>query len=240
VLKESMVEKTANREDQALIWDHFQNEGVGSFSQSIPRLRYLVGQISPETKLLNIGIGGAILEKLAFEKGIDIHSLDPNERAIDKLRTEFDLGEKAKVGTSQEIPFGDNTFDAVVMSEVLEHLGEVDFDSTIGEVARVLKHNGSFIVTVPFNEDLKSGIIVCPHCAEQFHRWGHQQSFGISNLRLLLEDKGFSIRRIETRCFPDWSRKGVVNRAKSLARYVLGRFGAGIAQPNIFLAAIRK
>ena len=235
-----MVEKTTNREDQALIWDHFQNEGIGSFARSLPRLKYLVGQISPKAKLLNIGIGGAFLEKLAFEKGIDIHSLDPNERAIDKLRIQFDLGEKAKVGTCEVIPFGDNTFDAVVMSEVLEHLGETDFDSTLDEVARVLKRNGSFFVTVPFNEDIESGNIVCPHCAEQFHRWGHQQSFGISKLRLLLENKGFSIRKIETRCFPDWSRKGAVNRAKSLVRYVLGRFGAGIAQPNIYLAAIRK
>lgn len=224
--------------NQTQIWDHFQNEGIESFSQSRPRLKYLTDQVNPGLKLLNIGVGGAILEKFAYEKGIDIHSLDPNERAIEKIRDELDLGEKAKVGFSQEMPFPDDMFDTVVMSEVLEHLNEIDFDATTNEVARVLKRNGSFIVTVPFNEDLESGNVVCPHCGEQFHRWGHEQSFTIPKLTQLLVNKGFSVGRIETRCFPDWSRKGAAAKIKSLLRYILGRFGAGIAQPNIYLRAV--
>ena len=129
-----MLEETAKQKDQSIIWDHFQDEGIESFSQSLPRLRFLVARVKAEAMLLNIGIGGAILERLAIEKGIDIHSLDPNNRAVEKLRAQFMLGEKAKKGTSQNIPFAAGTFDAVVMSEVLEHLTENEFDATLSEV----------------------------------------------------------------------------------------------------------
>jgi ubiquinone/menaquinone biosynthesis C-methylase UbiE len=131
-------------------------------------------------------------------------------------------------------------FDFVVMSEVIEHLNEVELDSSIREAVRVLKRKGFLIVTVPFEENFPTNDVICPHCGKKFHRWGHQQSFSMSRLRRLLEDKGHAVERVETRCFPDWSRKGMANAMKSCIRYIFGRFRVVIAQPSIFLEAVKS
>lgn len=232
-----MTDKKIHDGEQDRVWDYFQNEGMDVFLQSKPRLSYIIREVVPGLKLLNIGVGGAVLEALALEKGIDVYSLDPSERTIENLRDHFDMGEKAQVGYSENIPFDDDMFDVVIMSEVLEHLNESEFNLSVKEVARVLKKKGVFTVTVPFEEDLSDNNTVCPHCGEKFHRWGHKQSFSISGLRKCLESNGFDVERIESRCFPDWSRKGMKNKIKLGLRYILGRFGSRIAQPNIYARA---
>ena len=223
--------------DDILIWDFFQNDGKESFANSRGRLKYILSHIDLGLKVLNIGVGGAIFEELALAKGIDVHSLDPSEQTIEKLRDQVGLAEKARVGYSENIPFEDNMFDVVIMSEVLEHLTESEFDKSVMDVARVLRKRGTFIITVPFEENLLDNDVICPHCGEKFHRWGHKQSFSKNMLQRLLEERGFGVARIETRCFPDWSRRGIRNKIKSFLRYLMGRFGEGIAHPSIFLIA---
>lgn len=49
------------------------------------------------------------------------------------------------------LPFRCGTFDAVVMAEVLEHLPQ-DFQA-LSEVRRVVKENGTLVLTVPFYHD---------------------------------------------------------------------------------------
>ena len=100
---------------QEKIWEHFQNEGLESFSQSRGRLEFLVRYLSSATRVLNIGVGNGVLESLAVIKGVDIWSLDPSERSIERLRQLLGVGEKAQVGYSQAMPFADSHFDAVVM-----------------------------------------------------------------------------------------------------------------------------
>ncbi|HYP67635.1 MAG TPA: class I SAM-dependent methyltransferase, partial [Thiobacillaceae bacterium] len=121
-------------------------------------------------------------------------SLDPGEAAINRLREQYALGDRAKVGFSQAMPFPDRQFDAVVMSEVLEHLTDDILRATFVEVRRVLKPGGRFIGTVPADENLLDYRIVCPHCGELFHRWGHVQSFDEGRLRAMLSEQFHSVK----------------------------------------------
>ena len=50
-------------------------------------------------------------------------------------------------GDAYRTPYGDATFDAVICSEVLEHLE--DYHAALAEIARVLKPDGVFVATVP-------------------------------------------------------------------------------------------
>lgn len=230
-----------NTDNQDKIWDYFQNDMKESFDGALPRLSFLCGQLEKGEKVLNIGVGNGAFEKLAKTSGLDIHSLDPSEKSIENIRKILKISDdKAKIGYSQTIPFDGDFFDAVVMSEVLEHLSDDISEQTFLEVKRVLKEGGSFLITVPFNEILSSNNVICPNCESVFHRWGHLQSFTKESLQVLIERAGFVVKKNEIRCFPDWSRKGVGNTIKSILRYVLGRFGVGIAQANIFLIARRK
>ena len=56
------------------------------------------------------------------------------------------------VGDGAELPFPDNIFDAVLISEVLEHVP--DPDRVLGEAARVLNRGGKILITVPFNNPI--------------------------------------------------------------------------------------
>jgi ubiquinone/menaquinone biosynthesis C-methylase UbiE len=124
-------------------------------------LEFLVRRLQRGERVLNVGVGNGTLERLATMKGCDVWCLDPSEQAIDRLRTELQLGERAKVGFSQAMPFPDEHFDVVVMSEVLEHLDPDVFQTTLSEVRRVLRKGGRFIGTVPARERLEDSLVVC-------------------------------------------------------------------------------
>lgn len=182
--------------DQTKIWDYFQNDeeiGDAAFNAR-PRYEFLAQQISPEMRVLNIGVGRGGLEAILLKKGVQVSSLDPGENAIDRLRKQFGLGEQAKVGYSQAIPFPDHQFDIVVMSEVLEHLSDDVLVATLAEVQRVLKVGGRFVGTVPADENLLDNRVVCPHCGERFHRWGHLQSFSDERLSTILKEQFQSVK----------------------------------------------
>lgn len=223
---------------QEKIWEHFQNEGIDSFSQSRGRLEFLVRQLSPATRVLNVGVGNGLLESLVQAKGVDIWSLDPGERSIERLRQSLGVGEKAQVGYSQAMPFADAHFDAVVMSEVLEHLDDVVLDATLDEVHRVLKEGGVFIGTVPAREDLAESLIVCPDCGLQFHRWGHKSSFDIDRLSAILATR-FFVDKVSERFFIDWESVGWGRKLQGLIKKFLSWRGIGTYGicRNIFFSA---
>jgi len=176
--------------EQQNIWDYFQNgDEVGDVFNARLRYEFLAQQIAPSTHALNIGVGRGGLEVILVNKGVVVSSLDPSEGAINRLRKQGALVDRAKVGFSQAMPFPDCQFDFVVMSEVLEHLADDVLNATLSEVRRVLKQSGHFIGTVPADENLLDNRVMCPHCGELFHRWGHLQSFGEGRLRAMLAEQ---------------------------------------------------
>lgn len=227
--------------DQKKIWDHFQNEGIRSFVQSQGRLEFLVRHLRPGVRALNIGVGNGALERMAAEKGVDIWSLDPSDRAIEALRKELRLDEKAQVGFSQAMPFSDRHFDVVVMSEVLEHLDEKVFEATLAEVRRILRPGGQFIGTVPARENLEDSIVVCPHCGIQFHRWGHKRSFSVAILAATLEQY-FLVDSVCEKFFVDWESVNWWRKLQGLIKKFLswrgiGTYGIG---RNIYFSAHKR
>lgn len=225
--------------DQTKIWDHFQaNDQAGDvFAEALPRYEFIAKKIVSGMSALNIGVGRGGLEGVLLEKGVVVSSLDPSESAIDGLRKQYGLGERAQAGFSQCIPFPDGQFDVVVMSEVLEHLTDEILNSTLAEIRRVLKPGGCFIGTVPANENLPDNRTVCPCCGEIFHRWGHVQSFSPRRLHEVLSANNFTVLRNETRAFPDWRRRGWKNLVINLLRYALGRAGSPLVSLNIYFEA---
>lgn len=174
--------------NQDKMWELYQNDknflNVGCKDGG--RIECVAKFIPHGSKVLNIGVGQGALEDNLFKKGVDIYCLDPSSVSIDRLQSALGLGDKARVGYSQEIPFEDATFDYVVMTEVLEHLSDVVLDQTLYEVVRVLREGGTFLGSVPADEELADGLVACPECGKVFHRWGHVQSFSEDRLRAYL------------------------------------------------------
>jgi len=227
--------------NQDVIWDHFQNEGVAAFERSNPRLEFIARRLQRGERALNIGVGSAVLERLAERKGVEIWALDPSARAIERLRGELMLGERAQVGYSQELPFPDRHFDTVVMSEVLEHLEEEVRQATLVEVHRVLKPGGRFIGTVPARERLEDNSVVCPNCEHRFHRWGHQARFDVASATSMLEAL-FSPVTVAERFFNEWQSARWTRRLAGLLKKLLSRAGIGTYGINrsIFFIARKR
>jgi SAM-dependent methyltransferase len=225
---------------QDKIWSHFQNADPGSFAAAKPRLEYLVRAIalkvnSPRPRVLNIGIGSGHFEQTALARGWEVHSLDPDAVAIERLAGS---GVQGHVGYIEQMDLASNQFDAVVASEVLEHLRDDQRAAGLTEIARVLKPGGWFLCTVPFNENLKASDVICPCCGTLFHRWGHQASFTLERMRAELEPM-FAVRELRQTAFVSFRDRGPLGKLKSLARLVLARYGQMIAVPTIYAAVIK-
>jgi SAM-dependent methyltransferase len=225
--------------NQDAIWDYFQNEVPQNFAGTETRLGYLARLIPSPAKVLNIGVGAGTFEGQAIARGLTVFSLDPNAKSIERVQQIYGLGDRARVGYSQQIPFLDSHFDAVVLSEVIEHLSDDILAATLREVARVLRTGGQIIGTVPAREQLAENTVVCPDCSKRFHRFGHVQSFNPDRLRALLNPH-FSEIRIWERPFVPFSRLSWKGKIRGVVRLLLYFCGSHGAHENMVFIARRS
>lgn len=222
---------------QEKIWDYFQNEGRGERKSTIARQRFIVYYLKPKHAVLNIGLGDGGLEQLGMAKGVKMHTLDPNAKAIERLRQTLGMGERAQTGYAQKIPFQNGNFDTVVMCEVLEHMEDQSLVEALREVLRVLKPGGFLMASTPYKENIRFHRVVCPNCGDIFHKVGHMQSFDQAKMRNILKGQGFKVDKLWVSTFVDWQRKGLKNLLKSLLRVLLARMGENIAGPHLIVIA---
>ena len=95
-----------------------------------------------------MGVGTLCL-KIA-EKDCKVHGIDLSEDAIKRakrLLSRERIPCEFEVGNVEDLPYPDGYFDKVVFSSSLEHIG--DDKKALKDAFRVLKPNGSIVLTVP-------------------------------------------------------------------------------------------
>lgn len=104
--------------------------------------------------ILDVGCGrGFLLQKVyAITHDAKFHGLDISSKLC-KISKENNPYAEIIQGDAEALPYKDNTFDFVFMTETLEHM--LDYDKAVSEVRRVLRPKGIFIVSVP-NRDWAS------------------------------------------------------------------------------------
>jgi dolichol-phosphate mannosyltransferase len=92
---------------------------------------------------------------------------------------------------AQHLPFSDNCFDAVVCSEVIEHLNTPE--ESLKEFARVLRPNGELVITTP-NTSVRWALLeaVWTRLRQRALETSHK-CFTQQRLRFLLDQAGFKV-----------------------------------------------
>ena len=155
------------------------------FASRTRALNAVMGPILPnksDFKLLDIGCGAGNmihhLSKYGQVKGLEI-----DERPVKKAR---DRGYDVDLfDATQQMPFDDNTFDAVTALDVIEH--NEDDMAILTDSYRILKPGGHMIITVPafmwlwtHNDDLNA----------------HVRRYTAGELKEKLVKTGFKARRV--------------------------------------------
>jgi len=145
----------------------------------------LLKHINKDVRVLDIGCAmGGFLDYLS-EKGIkSLSGLDPISKYVDYAKQK--TGYTIKHGSAEAIPFEDNSFDLLIMDQVLEHL--VDPRKAFREARRVLVEGGLLCVGVPDAARYDKSYFFDFFW---FLMREHIQHFDAEHLKLLAESEGF-------------------------------------------------
>jgi SAM-dependent methyltransferase len=148
--------------------------------------------VGPGDRVLDIGCGAGRHSAEACRRGATVVALDMSapdlKEAHDRL-AEVDPEHARSValqGDALRLPFADDTFDRIIIAEVLEHIPS-DVAAMV-ELARVLKPGGLVAATVPRWGPEK----VCWALSDAYHEveGGHVRIYRKSQLRARLEGVG--------------------------------------------------
>ena len=111
-------------------------------------------------KVLDVGCGGGYTSEFLAKRGAIVSGLDLSKRSIEAARqhaSQTGLKIDYQQGSAEAIPYEDNSFDAVICVDVLEHIN--DLKQVVSEIHRVLRQNSMFFFDT-INRTLKSKIAV--------------------------------------------------------------------------------
>lgn len=152
-------------------------------------------------RALDLGCGGGRHAFALFRRGVDVVALDlsaSDVAEVNQMLAAMRLAGEvpghtqaaAMRGDARKLPFPDGAFDAVVLSEVLEHIPEDR--RVIAEATRVLRPGGTIAVTVPrwWPERLCWALSTAYHEVEG----GHIRIYRRGQLRARLREAALDLR----------------------------------------------
>ncbi|HUO85599.1 MAG TPA: class I SAM-dependent methyltransferase [Thermoanaerobaculia bacterium] len=161
-----------------------------------PRHEYRLAMFLRETAKLPAGSGvldaamglGQLASRIA-RQGHRVVGVDASFEAALHVRRSTDV--QPVLGDLTKLPFQDGVFGAVTSGETLEHLD--DDRAAVSEIARVLRNEGTAVVTVPALEMLWSG-------SDDYYE--HRRRYGRKQLTALFAGASLTVRKARFWGFP--------------------------------------
>ena len=171
--------------------------------------------------LLDVGCSHGAFDFELARRGYTVVGVDINKESIgvgDKIRDSL----RVKNLTFHHMDilsndFPDKKFDVIIMFETLEHIKEDD--RIIQEFRRILKDDGTVILSVPYAERVdeyneavgacktKDGDYICVGKGGSHYRNG----YNLERMKTLLEKNGFTMVEWEYLCFPGWLESSILS-----------------------------
>jgi ubiquinone/menaquinone biosynthesis C-methylase UbiE len=116
-----------------------------------PWIRKLVARFRPGS-LLDLGCGNGYLAGALRGMAENIYALEPSPLMCSIARKNLGPGVALRQGAAEAMPFGDRSFDMVISLLSFRYM---DWDRALGEVRRVLKEEGVFILVDLFADSFQ-------------------------------------------------------------------------------------
>ena len=194
---------------------YYENEALWAqdFEQDPQERARLIAasQLIPEgtNSILDAGCGnGAFVNRLSGKYG-RVCGVDRSEVALSFVRTEKRLARVDK------LPFASGEFDLVACMEVIEHLPQGVYEQALSEIGRVASK--WVLISVPYREDRRLGLVRCPKCSCEFNRSYHLRSFDERSLSSLFRDVHPDIGLVSLRTVGDTVRYIGLRTARRMA-----------------------
>lgn len=128
--------------------------------------------------ILDVGCGdGFVINSLAGK--YECTGVDISETALKSVQC------RKMVASATELPFEDDSFDLVMINDVIEHLPGEILTAALRELQRVTRKY--LLITVPFMENLNAGMTYCRGCGSVYHITHHVNAFGVKELTGLFD-----------------------------------------------------
>lgn len=147
---------------------------------------------SQKGRLLDIGCGNGKLLNRMRKLGWDVTGIETDHEAVRLIRSKLQIN--VYKGNLEQAQFPGDTFDAITMHHVIEHLP--DPLETLTECRRVLREDGILVLTTPNAESL--GSIRYGMDWRGLEPPRHIYMFTIKSIQRAIKDAGFIIETVGT------------------------------------------
>ena len=168
-------------------------------SHAIPRANeaLAIREFKFMSPVLDVGCGDGRFAALTFGKNIIDCGLDGSKRFV-AMAKKSGAYQTVVVSEISNMPFFSSTFETVLANSVMEHVHELDL--ALEEIARILKKQGKFILTVPtplVSKYLFWSKFIPGYAKFKEKLWHHYNYFGEKVWSKKLENKGFKVESIK-------------------------------------------
>jgi 2-polyprenyl-3-methyl-5-hydroxy-6-metoxy-1,4-benzoquinol methylase len=162
-------------------FNYFKEEESRATKEEIRRLHQAIIKRIPKNAelILDVGCGNGWAAKYFLGKGKKVVSMDISIKNPLKVLKENPVeNHAAVVADAYHLPFRKNSFDAIIASEILEHV--YDPKLFLVKLIEALKPGGRLIITTPYNEKIE--YFLCVHCNKPTPKNAHLHSFNDTNI----------------------------------------------------------
>lgn len=139
-------------------------------------------------EVLDVGCGtGTVLSMLSKNEGISLAGIDLSEKMLNIAREKLDEKVELKIGDSEQLPWDDNTFDAIMCTDSFHHYPEPE--KVLSEMARVLKFSGHLIIADPW---MLSPFRQVTNLLFKYSKYGDYRIYSKTEISKLLIKCGFN------------------------------------------------